>query len=291
MRLKPLLILLFVLSSLLPDAVWAQFSSVRIQVIDVGQGDGILIRTPNQRWILIDAGTNSQIAGALGPEWGVDRLTLAIVSHRHFDHHGGMDNVLNAVPVDRFLGVTEDCPNRVSDDTVRSVISSRNIPVAPLDVGSIVIDGVTLTILPLPPRSRCPEHENNNSIVVRLDFGEFSMLFPGDAEEDERDWLVANHVTLLDVDVLKASHHGSHNGTSGPWLNAITPLRVVISAGVNATYQHPHRQAVLAYNVAANVYCTNRHGTVRVYGFADGRIRVSRQRRTDKSCVYDGTHY
>ncbi len=146
MRLKPLLILLFVLSSLLPDAVWAQFSSVRIQVIDVGQGDGILIRTPNQRWILIDAGTNSQIAGALDPEWGVDRLALAVVSHRHFDRHGGMDNVLNAVPVDRFLGVTEDCPNRVSDDTVRNVISSRNIPVAPLDVGEITIDGVTLTI-------------------------------------------------------------------------------------------------------------------------------------------------
>ncbi len=246
MRVTLLLILLLGLFSLLPNTARAQFSSVRIQVVDVGQGDGILIRTPQSRWILIDAGTNSQIADALGPEWGVDRLALAIVSHRHFDHHGGMDNVLNAVPVDRFLGVTEDCPNRVSDDTVRSVISSRNIPVAPLDVGSIVIDGVTLTILPLPPRSRCPEHENNNSIVVRLDFGEFSMLFPGDAEEDERDWLVANHVTLLDVDVLKASHHGSHNGTSSPWLNAITPLRVVISAGVNATYQHPHRQAVLA---------------------------------------------
>ena len=135
--------------------------------------------------------------------------------------------------------------------------------------------------------------KNNNSVVVRLDFGEFSMLFPGDAEVEQLEWLSQNHANLLDVDVLKASHHGSNNGTSADWLEKVTPDYVVISAGVNATYGHPHESAVGAYNDATDskVYCTNRHGTVRVYGFSDGRIWIRKQNDTDKSCVYDGTWY
>ena len=68
----------------------AQFLSVRIQVIDRGQADGILIRTPNQHWIVIDAGTNSQQAEAMRESWNVDTVALAVVSHRHFDHQGGI---------------------------------------------------------------------------------------------------------------------------------------------------------------------------------------------------------
>ena len=201
--------------------------------------------------------------------------------------------MLNSIPVDQFIGITEDCPNRTSDDEVRDAIAEKEVPVLPLDTGSIVIGGVKFTIMPLPPRHECPEDENNNSIVIRLDFGEFSMLFTGDAEIDERDWLVKHHSDLLDVDVLKASHHGSDNGTSDEWLSEITPTHVVISAGVHHTYRHPHMRAVQDYLDATNnhVYCTNRHGTVRIYGYHNGNILISKQRDNNKSCVYDGTHY
>ncbi len=146
----------------------------------------------------------------------------------------------------------------------------------------------------MPALSQCPDHENDNSLVVRMDFGEFSMLFTGDAETAERDFLVASHGALLDVDVLKASHHGADNGTSDTWLAAVSPERVVISAGVNQNHQHPRPNAVAAYITAtssSHVYCTNRHKTVRVYGKADGSIRVTRQNPISKSCVFDGTHY
>ncbi len=116
----------------------------------------------------------------------MDRIALAIVSHRHFDHQGGMDDVLQALPVDRFLGITEDCLGTVSDDKVRAVLTNKNIPTVPLDVGRIDIDGVRLIILLPTQRARCPDDENDNSVVVRLDFGEFWMLFAGDAEESER---------------------------------------------------------------------------------------------------------
>ena len=236
-----------------------------------------------------------QQANAMKDTWGVDRIALAIVSHRHFDHNGGMDSILEKIPVDRFLGINDDCPGVAADDNVRDQITAKNIPLVPLNTAPIVIDGVTFTVLPLPPtRAQCPDHENDNSVVVRMDFGQFSMLFTGDAEDNERDFLVANHAALLDVDVLKAAHHGADNGTSSAWLTAISPSRVVISAGVNANHRHPRPDAVAAYITATSanhVSCTNRHQTVRVYGKADGTIRVIRQNAIDKSCVFDGTHY
>jgi competence protein ComEC len=281
--------LLFVVAPLAP----AQFDSVRVQVVDVGQGDGILIRTPNQRWIVIDAGTNKNMARAMQEEWGVDRIALTVVSHRHFDHHGGMDEVLSEVPVERFFGITKNCVGTASDDKVRDALAEKNIPVLPLDTSSLEIDGVRLRFLVPTERAKCPQDENNNSVIARLDYGEFSMLFVGDAEEAERAWLVANHSDLLDVDVLKASHHGSHNGTSPDWLAAVAPEHVVISAGVNGTFKHPREVAVDAYIAATGgrLFCTNRQGTVRVYGYRDGRVRITKQYQTDKSCVYDGTHY
>ncbi len=106
---------------------------------------------------------------------------------------------------------------------------------------------------------------------------------------------VANHPMLLDTEVLKASHHGSRNGTSDPRLDAVTPERIVISAGLHRGFKHPHEEAVQAYETAvgdeARVYCTNRHGTITIYGFPDDRIRIRRQRITNKSCSYDGTLY
>ncbi len=76
---------------LLAPTASAQHNSVRIQVLDRGQADGILIRTPNDQWVVIDAGTNRQQARSMRDIWAVDRVALAILSHRHFDHQGGID--------------------------------------------------------------------------------------------------------------------------------------------------------------------------------------------------------
>lgn len=282
-------------SLFLLSAVPGAAQSVRVQVVDVGQGDGILIRTPHHKWVLIDAGPNRQLADSLGPQFGVDRLALVFVSHRHADHFAGMARVLRALTVDRFVGNLADCPNRSTDDTIRAVLSQRHIPAQSNGADTLVVDAVRFIVLPPDPTDDpCPNDENNNSVIVRMEYGSFSMLFTGDAEAEERDWLVAHHAGLLDVDVLKAAHHGGDNGTSPAWLAAVTPQAVVISAGVDAGYQHPMPTAVAAYKAATaggKLYCTNRHGTVRVLGYQDGHFTIARQRSTTKSCVYDGTHY
>jgi competence protein ComEC len=293
--------LLFVIALVFVTPLPAQDTSVRIQVVDVGQGDGILIRTPNRKWVLIDAGTNNTLAHNLGPVFGVDRLALVIVSHRHDDHYAGIAAVLNQYPVDRFVGNLADCPNRTTDDTIRAVLTRRGVPKQSMGADTIAVDGVTLIILPPDPTTDpCPSQENNNSILVRLDYGQFSMLFAGDAEIAERTWLMANHPDVLDVDVLKASHHGANNGVldahghPDAWLDAVSPLYVVISAGVNATYKHPMPEAVAAYVArvgTTRVYCTNRHQTITIYGHSSGSVTVYRQHPDTQSCVYDGTHY
>lgn len=281
-------------SLLLFAAVPCAAQSVRVQVVDVGQGDGILIRTPHRKWVLIDAGPTRYLADSLGPQFGVDRLALVFVSHRHADHFARMPRLLRSLPVDRFVGNLADCPNRATDDTIRAVLSERQIPAQSVGADTLDVDGVRFIVLPPDPTNDpCPNDENDNSVMVRMEYGAFSMLFTGDAEAEERDWLVANHAGLLDVDVLKASHHGSDNGTSAAWLAAVTPQAVVISAGVNASYRHPMADAVDHYLQATGgrIVCTNRHGTIRVYGYQDGHFTIAKQRSTTKSCVYDGTRY
>lgn len=288
---RTLVAIIFSLSMLLGAA---DAQSVRIQVVDVGQGDGILIRTPNTRWVLIDAGGTRYLADSLATQFGVNRLALVIVSHRHGDHFANIERILRALTVDRFIGNLADCPDRATDDAIRQALTDRNIPAQGVGADTLVVDGVTFIVLPPDPiDDACPGDENDNSVLVRLEFGSFSMLFSGDAEMEERDWLVANHAGLLDVRVLKAAHHGSNNGTSAAWLSAVTPEAVVISAGVDARYKHPMADAVNAYRAATGgrLYCTNRHGTLRIYGYQDGHFTISRQRSTTKSCTYDGTHY
>ena len=291
-----------VLALTLPLTALAQHASVRVQVIDRGQADGIVIRTPNEKWIVIDGGTNVDQA-AMMESMGVERIALAVVSHRHRDHNGGMDTILEKISTDRFLGIMDDCETVENDDDVRDALS-EDTEIVGTDVGEITIDGVKFAVLGLPePLADCPKEENNNSIVIRMDFGDFSMLFTGDAEQELLDFLVEEHPDDLDVDVLKASHHGSDNGQNAAFLEAVSPERVVISAGVHNGHKHPMAGALNAYVTATGgsvedgvrsggkVYCTNRHKTIRVFGRPDGGITVQRQNRIDKDCEFDGTHY
>ena len=295
-KMKCIALAAFIAALVLPGPLAAQ--SIRIQVIDVGTGDGILIRTPAHEWVLIDAAAdNAHLAEALPTNFGVDRLRLAVGSHRHADHIGGMDEVLRAIDTDLYLGDLTDRPTRAFDDHVREAVNEEGIEVRArrTQPDTIFADDGDVLFIVLPPAPRQDEdEENENSIVVRLEYGEFSMLFPGDLEQEAQEWLIENFSDFLDVDVLKAPHHGANNGWSDEWLAAVTPERVVISAGVHGNHRHPQEDAVEAYLEATDnrLYCTNRHGTIRVYGYDDGRVRIYKQRpAVTKGCAYDGTWY
>lgn len=217
-----------------------------------------------------------------------------LTSHRHADHYDGTAEILRRIPVDLYIGNMAECPNRTTDDTIRAELKKRAIPTRSLGADTIMVDGVTFNILaPDPTDDPCPNDENDNSVVVRMEFGAFSMLFTGDSETAEREWLMENHPALLAADVLKASHHGSRNGADGnvngkTWLDAVNPDDVVISVHTNNSFGHPHSEAMTAYENAVgqnNIHCTSRHGTIRIFGFADGRAhRVLHQFASTQSC-------
>jgi beta-lactamase superfamily II metal-dependent hydrolase len=189
----------------------------------------------------------------------------------------------------------DDCLNRSMDDTVREAASLNNVPTQTVGADTLVVDGVRfITLPPDDTVDTCPERENDNSILVRMEFGEFSMLFTGDAETDEREWLMEHHPEMLDVNVLKASHHGSINGADGEvngesWIEIVDPSAVILTAGEGSPHGHPDPEAMDIYEPAvgvSKVYCTSRMGTIRVYGRPNGRYSIHKQFPFSGSCRF-----
>ncbi|MGH7340376.1 MAG: ComEC/Rec2 family competence protein, partial [Candidatus Rokuibacteriota bacterium] len=136
---------------------------------------------------------------------------------------------------------------------------------------SLVVDEVTMTVLaPAPGWADSLRDPNEASVVVRVRVGTFRMIFTGDAEAREEDWLVANARDLLRADVLKVGHHGSSTSSTASFLDAVRPRLALISVGAGNMYRHPSAAVVRALGAAGAVTLrTDRVGSVVVR--TDGR--------------------
>ncbi len=241
-----------------------------VEFLDVGQGDSILIRSPEGKNALIDAGPSRSVVGLLRSR-GVKSLDLVVVSHHHSDHYGGMAEVIRAFHPRVF--VDADSPHatppyvallqRVKDDGL-TAIRPYGDRARKINLGS-----VTLTLLPQPPASG--HEENNNSIGIRVDYGAFSALLTGDSEGPERRWWLRHARPLCaDVQVLKLAHHGSRNGVDRAWLDLARPRLAVASLGSGNEFGHPHPQALaLLRSEGIPLLRTDLSGTVAIR--TDGR--------------------
>jgi competence protein ComEC len=152
---------------------------VRIDVLDVGQGDSILIRSPEGKTALIDAGPSHQVVELL-KQRGVKSIDLVVVSHHHSDHYGGMGDVIRGFRPRVFLATdsSHTTPNYLKLLTL--VRDSGMQAIFPTDAPrKIELGSVLLTVLPQPPED--PRDENDNSIGIRVQYGSFSMLLTGTA--------------------------------------------------------------------------------------------------------------
>ncbi len=216
---------------------------VSIDVLDVGQGDAILIRSPEGKTALVDAGPSGQVVKTLRAK-GISVIDLMVLSHHHADHYGGMSALIEALPVRLILASTSGStsPNYLK---LLKLVQSRKIAfVTPgLSARRIHLGSVNLTVFPQAPEDE--REENNNSIGIRLDFGGFSMLLPGDAQSVERDWWERNVPELAAAcNVLKLAHHGSRNGTDARWLELVQPRLAIASLGAGNDYGHPHPETL-----------------------------------------------
>jgi len=235
--------------------------TVTVYFLDVGQGDSIFIEMENIT-ILIDGGPRSAGSTVLSflSSINVTQIDFMIATHPDEDHIGGLVSVLESMTVDVVLYNGQNRTTQVFENFTDLAVQ-RNLTLAERYQFYFLTTTSNFTILnPVQPLEF--GETNLNSIVIRLQVGNVSFLFAGDAEiASEQSMLNAG--LHLKSDVLKVGHHGSSTSTSPAFLDAVNPSIAVISAGVNNRYGHPDNETVQRLlNKGVAVYGTYISGTI-----------------------------
>jgi len=228
---------------------------LRVSVLDVGQGDAILIQTPEYKNILIDAGSDSKVVDELGKQIAFfdKTIDLFILTHPHQDHVGGILDVMQKYQIKQVMitGVASGNPTYLA---FLDVIKAHSIPILfpkhtkDIQVGKNVFLDVIFPFESQGFLGQKADNLNNTSIVTRLvkkEAGELNplMMLTGDAEKEEETEIVLTGQSL-DSTILKLGHHGSRTATSDGFLWAVSPQAAIISAGRDNTFNHPHEETM-----------------------------------------------
>ena len=246
-----------------------QEDAIQITFLDVGQGDGVLIRTPEGATALVDAGPDDFPNGL--DDFDIERLELVVASHPHADHIGGMVGVMNTYPVQFYMDNTDTHTTVTYRELIETLQQRTEITYLVAEPRTIQLGGAEIQVLPLLPPGSADLNNRSVGLVVR--YGAFTAFLSGDSEIEELTFWVEQEV-VPDVTLLKAPHHGGADAVTSEFLERAQPEVVVISVGVN-TYGHPHPEAVQAYEAVADTVMTTREqGPVTILGYSDGRYEI-----------------
>lgn len=241
-------------------------SILSVAFLNVGQGDAIFIEAPNGNQVLIDGGPPGQaVLSALGSVMPFyDRfLDVVISTHPDQDHVGGLPAVLEKFEVEQVLEPGISSPTPIYE-AFEALVREKHISRVLARRGMAVVLDTQIYLLILFPDRDLPEVETNDaSIVAKLVYGDTSFLLSGDSPRKIEEYLVTLDGELIDVDVLKAGHHGSKTSTAQPFVAVATPLYAVISAGKDNRYGHPHQETLETLkHFGADIVSTAERGTI-----------------------------
>lgn len=258
-----------------------------INMLDIGQGDAVLIQTGAKN-ILIDTGDdkyyedgkkgkeNTQLLTEL-QKLKIDHIDTLVMTHAHADHIGKADKVIAQYGVKELVynGIPSTSKYFINALKAAKANGTQQVKVKAGDVLDFG-NGVSFEIVS-PSQSLIDEDTaaikakkkvdvNNESVVGRLTFGDFAMLFTGDAEGPVEKDMVASYGKKLKCQVLKAGHHGSKTSSTAEFLKLVQPESVVMSLGVNNQYGHPHEALLnrLQKQGVKNIYRTDANGTITI---------------------------
>ena len=240
---------------------------LRVHFLDVGQGDSTLIVTPSGRQMLIDGGPDGDVVSQRlsGVLPGGDRsLDVVLMTHLDSDHSQGLLAVLERFAVGAVLTgpPTADGPVRPEWE---QTLARKGISPMEVSAGHRIVldDGVALEVLNPVPGHPLGD-ANNDSVAVRLEYGNVSVLLAADME-DEAELRLADSSAEISSTVLKAGHHGSGTSSAQKFLDAVGPEIAVVSAGLDNQYGHPAPEALERLEASVgpqNVYRTDLQGTI-----------------------------
>lgn len=258
-----------------------------ISMLDIGQGDAVLIQTGAKN-ILIDTGDdkyyedgkkgkeNTQLLSEL-QKLKIDHIDTLVMTHAHADHIGKADKVIAQYGVKELVynGIPSTSKYFINALKAAKANGTQQVKVKAGDVLDFG-NGVSFEIVS-PSQSLIDEDTaaikakkkvdvNNESVVGRLTFGNFAMLFTGDAEGPVEKDMVASYGKKLKCQVLKAGHHGSKTSSTAEFLKLVQPESVIMSLGVNNQYGHPHEALLnrLQKQGVKNIYRTDANGTITI---------------------------
>ena len=238
-----------------------------VSFLDVGQGDAILVEGPTGIQMLVDGGKDRsvlrELAHVIGP---LDRsIDMVVETHPDADHIGGLPGVFALYQVAYFL-----TPNRANDTSFSERLAaavvgeaSQKTIVARQGMRVHLGDGAYADVL-FPEGNVAKLRDTNDaSIIMRVVYGETEFLLTGDAPVWVEDRIVDAYGAALESNVLKAGHHGSRTSTSDNFLTAVDPAIVVISAGTDNSYGHPHPDVLERVTASgASILSTAEEGTI-----------------------------
>jgi competence protein ComEC len=255
-----------------------------VTAIDVGQADAILIQSPHGHAYLVDAGgrleSGAQRLGASSAEaigerivvpflirQGIHHLDAVLLSHPHGDHAGGVAPVLHDLGAEGFADSGQSYPGHAYHDAL-DVAAERHIPLLEPRGGDVwrTDDGLIFRFYgpTLPYITGSRSDINSNSLVFRLEYGRFRMLFMGDAGFETEQRLLLSGSDLR-ADVLKVGHHGSAYGSSPRFIAAVAPREAVICVGRNNLFGHPADSTLATLRAAgAIVHRTDRDAAITI---------------------------
>lgn len=256
-----------------------QTAHLTVSFLDVGQGDAILIEGPTGIEMLVDGGKDRsvlrELPGVMGP---LDRsIDVVIATHPDADHIGGLPAVLDRYSVTYFFDQEKVGDTSIYEHLETSVDQEWGIQEGLLRSGMRIHlgDGAYADVLHPEENAESLRETNDASVSMRVVYGETEFMLTGDAPAWVEERIVKRYGDTLQSDVLKAGHHGSKTSTSPAFLAAVAPGIVVVSAGKDNSYGHPHEGVVARIRESkATLLSTINEGTITLV--SDGKAVVQK---------------
>lgn len=233
---------------------------MRVHFIDVGQGDSILIESPNDAYMLIDGGdkgSGDEVVAYLDAQ-GIDTLDYVVATHPDADHIGGLIDVLKEKEIEHWIDSGKAHTSQTYLEML-SLIDEKDIDFIVPQIDDTIDFDDALDVVVLQADEDASDN-NEASVVLKVTYNDRSFLFAADAGvKKEKDMLAQD----IDADVLKAGHHGSNTSSSEAFIKAVSPEVTILSYGEGNKYGHPHAEVTnLLEKYNSLIYATAQSGTI-----------------------------